>query len=293
MISILIPCYNFNAYPLALKLEKQALLLDVNFEIICSDDGSFSLKNEENQKINLLANSKFIELKKNVGRIQNRIFLAEKAQYEWLVFLDVDSEPKKNDYLKKYISKIGSSDFVFGGIEFKYNLNDNFSLKNKFAKKREAKSSIARNKNPYKYIFSTNFMAKKSSFLSYYSKIKYKSYGNDYIIGAILKNNNILICHVDNLTIVSINDDNEQFIQKSKDALKNLYKNYCEGNLTKNSISILRAFSLLEKLKICKVFLTITDPLEKFIFKKINAKNPNLILFDIFRLRYLCSIKYA
>ena len=34
MISILIPCYNFNAYPLALKLEKQALLLDVNFEII-------------------------------------------------------------------------------------------------------------------------------------------------------------------------------------------------------------------------------------------------------------------
>ena len=49
MISILIPCYNFNAYPLALKLEKQALLLDVNFEIICSDDGSFSLKNEQNQ----------------------------------------------------------------------------------------------------------------------------------------------------------------------------------------------------------------------------------------------------
>ena len=64
MISILIPCYNFNAYPLVLKLEKQALLIGVNFEIICCDDGSFSLKNEGNQKINLLTNSKFIELKK-------------------------------------------------------------------------------------------------------------------------------------------------------------------------------------------------------------------------------------
>ena len=55
-------------------------------------------------------------------------------------------------------------------------------------------------------------MAKKSSFLSCYSKIKYKSYGNDYIIGSILQNDNISICHIDNFTIVSINDDNEQFI---------------------------------------------------------------------------------
>ena len=291
MISILIPCYNFNAYPLALKLEKQALLLDVNFEIICSDDGSFSLKNEKNQKINLLTNSKFIELKKNIGRIQNRIYLAEKAQYDWLIFLDVDSEPKKNDYLKKYISNIGSSDFVFGGNEFKYNLNGKFSLKNKFAKLREAKSSNDRKKKPYKYIISSNFMAKKSSFLSCYSKIKYKSYGNDYIIGSILQNDNISICHIDNFTMVSVNDDNEQFILKSKDALKNLYKNYSEGNLSKSSISILNVFSILDKLKMCKVFLLVTNPIEKFIFKKINSKNPNLILFDIFRLRYLCSIK--
>ena len=293
MISILIPCYNFNAYPLALKLEKQALLLDVNFEIICSDDGSFSLKNEENQKINLLTNAKFIELKKNIGRIQNRIFLAEKAQYDWLIFLDVDSEPKKNDYLKKYISNIGKSDFVFGGNEFKYNLKSKFSLKNKFAKQREAKSSTDRKKKPYKYIISANFMAKKSSFLYCYSKIKYKSYGNDYIISSVLQNNNILICHIDNFTVVAINDDNEQFILKSKDALKNLYKNYSEGNLSKSSISILNAFSILDKLKMCKVFLLVTNPIEKFIFKKINSKNPNLILFDIFRLRYLCSIKYS
>ena len=291
MISILIPCYNFNAYPLVLSLEKQALLLDVSFEIICSDDGSFSLKNEENQKINLLTNSKFIELKKNIGRVQNRIFLAEKAQYEWIIFLDVDSEPKKNDYLKKYISNIGKSDFVFGGNEFRYNLSEKFSLKNKFAKYREAKSTNVRKRKPYKYIISANFMAKKSSFLYCYSKIKYKSYGNDYIISSILQKNKILISHIDNFTVISVNDDNEQFILKSKDALRNLYRNYFDGNLRKSSISIIKLFSILDKLKMCKVFLAITNPLEKFIFRKINSKNPNLILFDIFRLRYLCSIK--
>ena len=90
-----------------------------------------------------------------------------------------------------------------------------------------------------------------------------------------------------------VHDDNEQFILKSKDALKNLYKNYSEGNLGKSNISILNAFSILDKLKMCKVFLLVTNPIEKFIFKKINSKNPNLILFDVFRLRYLCSIKYS
>ena len=134
-------------------------------------------------------------------------------------------------------------------------------------------------------------MAKKSSFLSCYSKIKYKSYGNDYIIGSILQNDNISICHIDNFTIVSINDDNEQFILKTKHALRNLYRNYSEGNLRKSSISILKAFSILENLRMRKVFLAITNPLEKYIFRKINSKNPNLTLFDIFRLRYLCSIK--
>ncbi len=79
MISILIPCYNYNAYPLALKLEKQALLLAVNFEIICCDDGSFSLKNEENQKINLLTNSKFIELKKKYRQGAKQDFPSRKS----------------------------------------------------------------------------------------------------------------------------------------------------------------------------------------------------------------------
>ena len=75
MISILIPCYDYNAYPLVSKLEKQALILNINFEIICIDDGSFSPKNEKNQKINLLTNSRFIESKKNLWRIKNRILL--------------------------------------------------------------------------------------------------------------------------------------------------------------------------------------------------------------------------
>ena len=87
MISILIPCFDYNAYPLVSVLEKQALMLKIDFEIICIDDGSFSSKNDLNQKINLLTNSKFIESKKNIGRINNRLLLAEKSQYLSLIHI--------------------------------------------------------------------------------------------------------------------------------------------------------------------------------------------------------------
>ena len=65
MISILIPCYNYNAFKLICILEKEALTLGLIFEIICIDDASFSNLNETNQKINTLTNCKFFESKKN------------------------------------------------------------------------------------------------------------------------------------------------------------------------------------------------------------------------------------
>ena len=76
MLSILIPCFDYNAYPLVCEIEKQAVSLKIKFEIICIDDASFSLKNENNQKINSIPNAKFIESKKNIGRIRNRILFS-------------------------------------------------------------------------------------------------------------------------------------------------------------------------------------------------------------------------
>ena len=111
MISILIPCYDYNAYPLVSKLEKQALILNINFEIICIDDASFSSKNETNQKINLLTNSRFIESRKNLGRIKNRLLLAENSQYNWLLFIDVDTNPIGESFLK-YLSKRDASKLI-------------------------------------------------------------------------------------------------------------------------------------------------------------------------------------
>jgi len=79
MISILIPCYNYNAYDLVSRLEKECLTLGIVFEIISIDDASFSTLNEVNQKINMLTNCKFFESKKNIGRVSKSSIIVSKS----------------------------------------------------------------------------------------------------------------------------------------------------------------------------------------------------------------------
>ncbi|MAB31183.1 MAG: glycosyl transferase [Formosa sp.] len=291
MLSILIPCFDYNAYPLVCEIDKQALILELKFEIICIDDGSFSLKNELNQKINSIPNAKFIESKKNLGRIKNRLLLAKASQYDCLIYIDVDTTPQNKNFLKNYIAYIGENYFVFGGRHFEESSNTKAgALRLKFAKNREVKKAIERTKNPYKFVCSSNFMAHKDALLSALNQIENSSYGNDYIFGAILKNQSTAIIHVDNPVVVNEAEDNEVFIEKTKNALTNLHENYKKNKIGKHSISILKSYKFLEFFYLTSIFLKITAFIKGNLEDNLKAKNPNLFLFDLFRLRYLCAL---
>ena len=291
MISILIPCYDFNAYPLVNILEKQALMLNINYEIICIDDGSFSSKNEINQKINLLTNAKFIESKKNLGRIKNRILLAEKSQYDWLLYIDVDTIPKNEDFLVNYITFFKKEVIIFGGCSYNKPQNKNSNLRYKFGKFREEIIASTRNKNPYKYISSSNFMCRKNILLNTLKKIESVSYGNDYIFASLLKQDKVNITHIDNKVVIEDIDDNQKFLRKTEQALENLLKCYKKGLLNIHSISILSAYEFLDKFLLKKIFVKSTNLCKKIIDNNLVKQNPNLFLFDLYRLRYLCQLK--
>ena len=293
MISILIPCFDYNAYPLVSILEKQALMLKIDFEIICIDDGSFSSKNDLNQKINLLTNSKFIELKKNIGRINNRLLLAEKSQYEWLIFIDVDTLPNEDNFLKNYIDRLNKGTLIIGGCTYKKPDNENFSLRYKFGKFREEIKSDIRNKNPYKYISSCNFMCKRDVLIDVLASINTISYGNDYIFGSLIKKKEIDIKHIDNPVLIDNIDENQIFIKKTHHALDNLISSYNKKIIKKHSISILKAYIILDTLLMKNIFVKITDLFKNLLNRNLHCKDPNLFLFDLYRLNYLCKIKNA
>jgi hypothetical protein len=290
MISILIPCYNYNAYDIVSRLEKECLTLGIVFEIICIDDASFSPLNELNQKINVLTNCKFFESKKNIGRSANRQLLSQKAQYKWLLYLDVDVKPLNEDFIKVYLNEIKKGfEVVFGGFNYKKIESNN--LRYLFGKSREDIPSIIRNKNPYKYIISSNFLVKKVIFDRINRNININGYGMDYFFGALLKENSISIKHIDNEVTHYGLDDNSKFLIKTNEALKNLH--YLNKNklITKNNITILKYYRLLDFLGLKRIISKLFNMFSKYIESNLKGSDPSLFVFDLYRLSYLCSLK--
>ena len=103
MLSVLIPTYNYNAFLLVKEIHQQLTLGEIDFEIICLDDGSKSSINTKNEEINKFSFTSFKSLPKNIGRSAIRNLLAKKATYNWLLFLDADVIPVKSNFIKNYI----------------------------------------------------------------------------------------------------------------------------------------------------------------------------------------------
>jgi hypothetical protein len=290
MISILIPCYDFNALPLVKRLEKEALILGIAYEIICIDDGSFSPVNEKNQQINALTNCLFIESKKNIGRIANRKLLSDKAQYNWLLFIDVDTIPKNEKFLETYLSHMNKTDAVFGGFSYnKKSFSQSNSLRFTFGKKREQVSSKKRMRKPYKYIISSNYMINKTIFDKIQVPVDINGYGLDYFFGAELKTNNVHITHIDNEVFHLGLDDNNKFLEKTRSALDNLKYMNNNNYIKKHDISILKAYNFLKILLLESMFYAVAKTINNKIEINLMSKKPNLFAFDLYRLAYLCK----
>ena len=290
MISILIPCYNYNAYDLVSRLEKECLTLGIVFEIISIDDASFSTLNEVNQKINMLTNCKFFESKKNIGRVANRQLLSQKAQYKWLLFIDVDVKPLNDNFIKVYVNEIKKGfEVVFGGFNYK-NIETN-NLRYLFGKSREDVQSVIRNKNPYKYIISSNFLVKKVIFDKINKNININGYGMDYFFGALLKENLVSINHIDNEVTHYGLDDNSKFLAKTREALENLHNLNTNKLINKNDITILKYYRLFNFFGLKKIISKLINIFSKSIESNLKGSNPSLFVFDLYRLSYLCSLK--
>src|SRR5689334_1624674 len=102
MISILVPVYNFDVTELAADLSRQLTALQKPGEIILYDDGSEEKFRHINSATTRLPHVQYIEAGINHGRIRIRQLLAEKAQYDWLLFLDGDSKLHFDGFLHDY-----------------------------------------------------------------------------------------------------------------------------------------------------------------------------------------------
>jgi glycosyltransferase involved in cell wall biosynthesis len=294
VLSILIPVYNINCYPLVASLLQQLEETTYHFEIICIDDAS-TKKFDEHKKFNEIDNVTFTRLKENVGRSRIRNILASSAKYEWLLFLDADTLPTKSNFIEKYFNYKNTKPTILvvsGGLA--YNQSDtkiDTSLRFKYGKSRESISPQIRNRTPYTSLLMSNTLIHKSIFEKVQFSNKISLYGHeDTVFSYDLYTHKINVIHTNNPVYHTGLENNMVFINKSKIAIENLWNLYLEG-LMKPEINKLLKWSLrLRKWRIHSIFSLLYTKFHLSFEKALSKKNPSLLLFDIYRLSYLCSI---
>jgi len=281
MLSILIPTYHYNAYPLAKELFQQALKCNINFEILVYDDASKSKLNIENKTINNLYHCTFKELPNNIGRSSIRNLLGTKALYDNLLFVDAGTYPKEKEFIKDYIKYLNTK-VVIGGMVSKI----------KSPKKPFKLRWLYTNKREHKTLCSSNFFIDKHTFLSYPFDESLKKYGyEDVLFFETLNKNNIKCKQIKNPVIHEADDGANAFIKKTEYAIENLIQLLNQGKLDRSQNKTSKVFERLCKLKL-NTFIAYLFKLSKSMLKKnFNSNYPSLFLFDLYKLGYFCLLK--
>jgi Glycosyl transferase family 2 len=281
MLSILIPTYNYNIVPLVEELHKQCLECSIEFEILVYDDGSKSEINSINSTINNIQNCTFKELPNNIGRSAIRNLLGKNARHENLIFLDADVIPSSKTFIKDYLDIIIKPVSIGGVIPTKKIPNKPKRLRWIYTEKREQKAFC-----------SSNFIIKKNILDKFPFDESIKKYGyEDVLFFTTLQKNDCLIYSFENPVIHIVNDDANTFIKKTEDAIENLSYLVQQGKLTKEESKVFKYYLYIEKLNLVKLATLVFNVLKKSIVLNLNSNNSSLLLYDIYRIGYLCQLK--
>lgn len=294
MISVLVPLYNYNAYPLAKEIVDQASKLNIEFEFICIDDASKSPLNVENERINSLINATFIAQKNNAGHRANRNNLASMAKYENLLFIDGDSVIISKEYIRNYVNNISDNNhIIYGGrVHPKTITSSGKKLRWKYGLQIEDKLAKVRKENPYKSLMFHNTLIKKEQFNNIKFDNTLTDYGHDDTVFSYkVSLARLNVKHIDNQVEHGDIDDNIEFLRKTKEGIINLHKIYHKEIIDFKHIRLLKFYSRLKSFRLIFLFKIVFKISNKLIERQLLSKNPSLLLFTFYKIGYLCSIK--
>ena len=292
MISILIPTYNYNAFPLVSILHEQLENEKAAYEIICLDDGSVDF-HIENQQINSLQNCVYEILEHNIGRSAIRNLLAKRARFDHLLFLDSDTIPAKGTFISDYLSQINSQEkAVYGGVRYQdQKPSEALILRWKYGRSRESLPASQRTKNQYLSFLTNCFLINKTVFEQVRFNENLKNWGHeDTLFSYTLKEKKIKIQHIENPVFHEGLDDANVFLSKTEDAVKGLLYLTENGLLDKKYVRLSEASAKLKKLGLQSVYAALFSAVKPLFLRQLKGRKPSLLLFDFYRLGLICKL---
>ncbi len=292
MLSLLIPTYNYNVYPLVLELNRQFEQCEIDYEIIVLDDGSKTIFTD-NKSINSLENCAYFVNEKNVGRASNINKLVETSKFNHVLILEADAFPAKKNYIQLYVNALkGNPQAAFGGVIYTENRPPkNTLLRWVYGHAREYKNLAYRTQHPHDIVFSWNLMVQKKIFLENKFETSIRSYGlEDLVFLKKLKQSDVTILQIDNPCIHQNEELSTIFIEKSRTAMKNLSDLYQKNILSAEDSSLLKAFEVLKKTRLTGLMMLFFKNFENQLLKNLLSEKPVLILLDLYKLGYFCTL---
>ena len=201
-LSILIPVYNYNVAPLLHRLNEQCLQVSEGseIEILAADDGSVDKFNNvtEAEKLSLVC---YHELDENVGRSAIRNYLLSLSRGSYVLFLDADMMPDHDNFVQTYFDLAQSGvEIVCGGISYQQHGHRDPSASFYLYKsqKTEVLTAAARNKSPWRYLFTSNILIRSDIIQNITFNQQFKGYGYEDIEWGIRLAKSYEIKHIDN-----------------------------------------------------------------------------------------------
>lgn len=285
MLSILIPAYNYDCTLLVKDLHKQVIECKIPFEIIVAEDGSTKFTSE-NQQITTLIYCKHIVLQQNIGRAAIRNFLAKKAIFENLLFIDCDSKIVSNDYIETYIKHLGK--IVLGGRIYNKPSSKNHTLLPKYGARERIKKE-----REGEIFTSPNFLIPKHIFDTVRFDENITQYGHeDTLFGCALHHKGFNFFLIDNPILHDSIEDNITFLHKTELSINNLLlliKRTDDKELQKIS-KLYRCYQKLHKIKLTSAISTLFISTRELLQKQLCSSTPSLFLFNLYKIGYLCHI---
>jgi glycosyltransferase involved in cell wall biosynthesis len=290
MISILIPVYNVAVFSLVQELSNQLKKSNVEGEILVYDDFSTEVFRKKNSILTHLSQVLYKEMDKNSGRTFIRQLLAKDARFNKLLFIDGDSTIIDKNYLRNYLDAIGEEDHVYVGGRLYQPVEPaacNKRLHWKYGTERESL------KGRTTVLHTNNFCIEKEIFLQLDFPKEISGYGHeDTWMELALLEKQKTIEFIDNPVLHEGLEDTAVFLEKTKNALKNLLvlANIFGEKLVRNKVALYNLFYWQHKLGLSEIVAGILNKKINKIEKKLLSCNPSLLDFDLYRLFHLTAI---
>ena len=295
MLTVCIPVYNIDVRPLVNALSRQSEISGTVTEILIADDLSDVAYRQMNREISHLPLVRYIESGVNLGRSAIRNYLGGLADNECILFLDADSLPPDRQFIMRYRDAMTSDGVICGGTLYEDKVPDpGTALRWTYGRKREQLTAVQRAARGFS-ITANNFMVRKQDLLAHPFREEIRRYGHeDTVFGYDITKAGIAIRHIDNPVIHTGLEDSAAYLAKTRIALENLLQIareiVPEPEFADHS-GLIRTRNRLEKAGIHRIAGSIFNLLRKPAECHLLGTHPNIGIFDLYRLCYLCSLK--